>query len=103
MLAIGEVGQQVFDRPLGMPQMASTEPKIGAGGAEFSRLLHEELRCLPDKYRAPLVLCYLEGKTHEEAAGELQWPTGFYRALHVLPTRKVWAPSGGNCPALRTP
>src|SRR5262249_50338821 len=30
----------------------------------------------PRKYHAPLVLCYLEGRTHEAAAEELGWPTG---------------------------
>jgi RNA polymerase sigma factor (sigma-70 family) len=39
-------------------------------------LLHEELDRLPDKYRAPIVLCHLEGKTHEQAAQLLQWPIG---------------------------
>lgn len=34
-------------------------------------VLHEELNQLPEKYRAPLVICYLEGKTREEAAREL--------------------------------
>lgn len=36
--------------------------------------LHEEVRRLPDKYRGPVVLCYLEGKTGEEAARELNCP-----------------------------
>ena len=34
--------------------------------------LHEELARLPAKLRAPLVLCYLEGQTHAQAALELR-------------------------------
>jgi RNA polymerase sigma factor (sigma-70 family) len=35
-----------------------------------------ELGHLPDKYRAPVVLCYLEGKTNQEAAQQLGCPMG---------------------------
>jgi RNA polymerase sigma factor (sigma-70 family) len=36
--------------------------------------LYEELDRLAERYRAPLVLCYLEGMTHEQAAQRLRCP-----------------------------
>lgn len=39
-------------------------------------VLHEEVNRLPAKYQAPIVLCYLEGRTNEEAARLLGWPKG---------------------------
>jgi RNA polymerase sigma factor (sigma-70 family) len=34
-------------------------------------VLHEELDRLPDRYRLPLLLCYLQGKSRDEAAEQL--------------------------------
>ncbi|HKA08345.1 MAG TPA: RNA polymerase sigma factor [Gemmataceae bacterium] len=38
---------------------------------ELRGILDEELRRLPETFRAPLVLCYLEGRTQDEAATRL--------------------------------
>lgn len=45
----------------------------------LSEALHDEIERLPGKYRAPIVLCYLEGLTHEGAAAALGWPVGTVR------------------------
>jgi RNA polymerase sigma factor (sigma-70 family) len=46
---------------------------------ELHAALHEELGRLPEKYRAPLVLCYIEGLPHESVARQLGWPIGTVR------------------------
>jgi RNA polymerase sigma-70 factor (ECF subfamily) len=43
---------------------------------DLRRVLDDELLRLPEKYRAPVVLCDLEGHTREEAARQLGWPAG---------------------------
>jgi RNA polymerase sigma factor (sigma-70 family) len=43
---------------------------------ELGRLVRDELLLLPEKYRTPVVLCYFEGRTHEEAARQLGYPAG---------------------------
>jgi RNA polymerase sigma factor (sigma-70 family) len=47
---------------------------------EGAEIVHHELGRLPEKYRAPVVLCYLEGLTHDEAAARLSWPVGTVRS-----------------------
>jgi RNA polymerase sigma factor (sigma-70 family) len=65
-------------RPTEIEQM---EEVVGAVSMDAYQLdvrplLYEELSRLPDKYREPIVLCHLEGKTHEEVARLLRWPVG---------------------------
>lgn len=43
---------------------------------DFAGPLHEELARLPDRLRAAVVLCDLEGRSHEQAARQLGWPIG---------------------------
>jgi RNA polymerase sigma factor (sigma-70 family) len=46
---------------------------------ELRAVLDEELSKLPEQHRAPLVLCYLEGKTQDEAARLLGWSKSTFR------------------------
>jgi RNA polymerase sigma factor (sigma-70 family) len=43
---------------------------------DWRPLLDAQLECLPDRYRLPLVLCYLQGRSTEEAARLLHCPVG---------------------------
>ncbi|HEV3256015.1 MAG TPA: LpqB family beta-propeller domain-containing protein [Gemmataceae bacterium] len=56
--------------------MESAQPLTPVDWQQLAPALHEELCRLPDKYRLPILLCYFEKKTYEEAAGELGWPLG---------------------------
>jgi RNA polymerase sigma factor (sigma-70 family) len=56
--------------------MTQADPMLDVTWKELRSVLDAEMSSLPEKYRAPLVLCYLEGKTNEEAAHLLGWPTG---------------------------
>src|SRR5262249_42672737 len=52
----------------------------GAGWDDLGPALHEELRRLPEKFLAPIVLCPRGGRTHEQAAQRLNWPVGTVRS-----------------------
>ena len=66
------------ERPLTeeVPAMNATDPTAGAARQELRTLIDEELRRLPEKYRGPILLCDVQGRTHEEAARQLGYPPG---------------------------
>jgi polysaccharide biosynthesis/export protein len=71
--------------------------------AEFGPIVQEEVRRLPEKYRAVVALCYWEGLTQEQAATQLGCPLGTVRSrlararsrLHTRLTRRGLAPLAG--------
>ncbi|MBI1914878.1 MAG: sigma-70 family RNA polymerase sigma factor [Planctomycetes bacterium] len=57
-------------------QMPEPEAVEECHGTDLQPLLDQELSRLPDRFRIPIVLCYLEGKTRREVARQLGWPEG---------------------------
>jgi RNA polymerase sigma factor (sigma-70 family) len=61
-------------------ERAESPPDNSVDRLEAAVVIQEELGHLPARLRAPLVLCYLQGMTHELAAGELGCPVGTVRS-----------------------
>jgi RNA polymerase sigma factor (sigma-70 family) len=67
--------REAYEHNATVPRQEET-PASAAAWRDLQRQLDEELHKLPDKYRAPFVLCYLEGMGRAEAARELRWKAG---------------------------
>jgi RNA polymerase sigma factor (sigma-70 family) len=55
---------------------ASAAPQEEVLYRELRSVLDDEVQRLPWKYRAPLILCCLEGRSFEETVRQLGWPRG---------------------------
>lgn len=60
----------------GRADPTTRDPDAVAIDLDVGSALHEEIDRLPDRYRAPIVLCFLDGLTREQAAGRLRCPLG---------------------------
>jgi RNA polymerase sigma factor (sigma-70 family) len=101
-------------------QSVSELIEVGAAGPasaeaerrELAAIVDEEVTRLPSPLRAPVVLCYLEGMSHDEAARQLRWPVGTVRSRmarardilrHRLARRGVTADGAALAAALIRP
>ncbi len=79
--------------------------------AEIRSVIDEEIRRLPERFRVPLVLCYLEGLHHHEIAQRLGCPIGTVESrlsrardqLRSRLARRGLAPTGAVMIALLAP
>jgi RNA polymerase sigma factor (sigma-70 family) len=60
----------------GLARAAAPTLPVQRPGEDWLPLLDRELQALPDKYRAPVVLCELEGLSRKEVAARLAIPEG---------------------------
>ncbi len=73
-------------RPVGVeaceervPDRRSADPLLDMTVRDLRRVVCEELQHLPERYRLPIVLCYLEERSQDEAARQLGWGKGVLR------------------------
>src|SRR5205814_6829295 len=90
------------------PVACASDPAAASAQSELRLLLDEALSRLPERFRVPLVLCFLESKTRAQAAAELGWAEGTLSSrlargkelLRADPSRRGVAPSAGALAAL---
>ena len=84
---------------------------VDVEGGDVSAAVHEEIGRLPERFRVPVVLCDLEGRTHEQAARHLGCPVGTVKSrlargrarLRDRLTRRGLLLPGGRLAAGRRP
>jgi RNA polymerase sigma factor (sigma-70 family) len=73
------VARRQRDRQREMTEGLAWSTDEDPAARERDQIIQEELNRLPARYRLPLILCYLEGRTQVEAAHTLGWSAGTVR------------------------
>ena len=97
-------------RETGVSALRSKATSLPVNAHELQEVLDNALQELPEKYRAALILCYLEGQTQEQAAVQLGCPLGTVRSrlavgrklLQTRLTRSGFALSAAGLATLMT-
>jgi RNA polymerase sigma factor (sigma-70 family) len=92
----------------GLDRVTAVDPHEACERDDLRAVIDEEIDRLPTRYRVPVVLCYVEGMTGEEAARRLKCPVGtlesrLHRARERLRsslTRRGLAPTAGTTAGL---
>jgi RNA polymerase sigma factor (sigma-70 family) len=58
---------------------SKSRPKAEVTWREVQTILDEEIQRLPEELKGPVLLCYLEGKAHNEGAQQLGWSLTTFR------------------------
>src|SRR5207244_9423767 len=66
-----EARRQRRARAAELPAPRGTDTAGEVSWREMQAILDQQLEQLPQRYRTPLILCYLDGKTRDQAAHEL--------------------------------
>jgi RNA polymerase sigma factor (sigma-70 family) len=76
MRAAEQRRRQIETRNRSVPSSTPADPLAELSARELLTVLDAELRRLPERYRLPVILCCLEGRTQPEAARLLGWTPG---------------------------
>ena len=75
-------------------EKAGVRSDPGKPEVDTYRVLHQEIDRLPERYRKPIVLCYLEQMTYQQAASHLRWSEGTTQGRLARATEFVASPIG---------
>jgi RNA polymerase sigma factor (sigma-70 family) len=65
-----------LERTAPSPRPVRPDPLAAVSGRELVQAIDDELARLPDRYRLPVLLCFVLGLSREEAAAQLGWSAG---------------------------